>query len=145
VTVSVANVFGELSEAIGRLDMLLSWVIAEVARLSEAPKLSIAEAVQEADNLQRDAMNWIATGRYLKTVELRLAEARRLIAANSKNRLAAPMLLESRGYVEKTAAQVCERLGDRAGVDKYYAAVARYFRAALKIDPQSVGALNGQR
>jgi tetratricopeptide (TPR) repeat protein len=144
VTASVANVFGELSEAIGKLDIPLSRVIAEVARLSETPKLSVAEVVQEADNLQRDAMNWVAGGRYLKTAEMRLAEARRLIAANSKERTADPLLLESRGYVEKTAAQICERQGDRSGANKYYTAASRNFRAALKIDPQSVGALNGQ-
>lgn len=144
VTASVANVFGELSEAIGKLDMPVSRVIAEIKRFSDMPKLSATEVMQEVDNLQRDAMNWVSDGRYLRTAELRLAEARRLIAANSRHKSVSPMLLESRGYVEKTAAQICEAQGDNIGANKYYDAAAHYFRAALKIDPHTVGALNGQ-
>lgn len=54
------------------------------------------------------------------------------------------MLLVSRGYVEKTAAQICEMQGDSVAAKKYYADAAHYFRAALQIDPHSAGALNGQ-
>ena len=144
VTASVANAFGELTEAIGELKMPLSRVIAEVRRLAETPRLTPAEIIEEADNLQRDAMNWVGDGRFLRTAELRLDEARRLIAVESEQIRSNPGLLTSLGYVEKTAAQICEGQRDTKGARTAYGAAERYFRAALKLDPTDAGALNGQ-
>ncbi len=144
VTAAVANVFGELSEAIGKLNLPVSRVLAEISRMGATPPLAGPEMLLEVNNLQRDAMHWISDGRYLRTAELRLAEARRLIASGSQQQLAGPLLLSTRGYVEKTAAQICEGQGDTAGANKFYQAAARYFRAALKLDPSDVSALNGQ-
>ncbi len=144
VTASVANVFGELTEAIGRLGIPLGRVIAEIRRLGETPTMSPAEITSEVDNLQRDAMNWVADGRFLSTALLRLNEARRLVALGSAQIRDHPELLTSLGYVEKTAAQICQAQGDKKGTEAAYHAAEKYFRAALKLDPADAGALNGQ-
>lgn len=144
VTAAVANVGNELTEAIGRLNIPLSRVIAEVRRLGEMPRLAPAEIVEEVDNLQRDATNWVADGRFWRTAQLRLDEARRLVASGSKEIRRHPGLLTSLGYVEKTAAQIAEGRGDAKGAKKAYQSAERYFRAALKLDPTDAGALNGQ-
>lgn len=144
VTASVANVFGELSEAIGKLDMPLQRVLDAVKQMANLPRLSSSEMAEEVDHLQRDAMNWVADGHYTRSAELRLIEARRLIAEAAEQGSEQQVLVTSRGYVEKTWAQVCEARGDSRAADAAYRAAARYFRAALKIDPTDVGALNGQ-
>jgi tetratricopeptide (TPR) repeat protein len=140
----VANVFGELRDAIGKLDLPLARVIDAVKRLGDAPKLSPNDLREEIDHLQRDAMNWVSDGRSLRSAELRLVEARRLIAEAVRRERASAPLLALRGYVEKTAGQICDGRRDARGAKAAYGAAARYFRAALKLDPSDVSALNGQ-
>ena len=144
VTAAVANVFGEVTEAIGTLDMPLNRVIREVRKLAATPKLTADETIQEVNNLQRDAMNWVEDGRSPRTAELRLDEARRLIADATDDVRSHVALVTSRGYVEKTAAQIAENRGDPRGAKQAYAAAARYFRAALALDRTDIAALNGQ-
>ena len=144
VTAAVANVFGEVTEAIGRLDMPLNRVIGELRKLAATPKLTPDETIQEVDNLQRDAMNWVHDRRSVRTAQLRLDQARRLIADASDDTPRNAALITLRGYVEKTAAQIAENQADSRGAKQAYAAAARYFRAAHTLDPTDVAALNGQ-
>ena len=144
VTASVANLFGELSEALGKLDVPLGRVVEMLKRIGKTPKLSLSQVDEEVDHLQRDAMNWVSDARFPRTAELRLAEARRLIADATERYPRNEALLVSRGYVEKTAGQVCELRSDHDGKNEAYGKAARYFRAALELNPSDVGALNGQ-
>src|SRR4051812_43213272 len=124
VTAAVANAFGEVTEAIGALDMPLDRVVREVRKLADTPKLTPEEAVQEVNNLQRDAMNWVQDGRSPRTADLRLDAARRLIADATDDLRSNVALITSRGYVEKTAAQVAENRGDRRAAKQAYAGAA---------------------
>ncbi len=144
LTAAVANLFGEIAQIVGRLDMPLAKVLEAVKQIGETPKLSPGELSTEVDHLQRDAMNWVDQPDGLRTAQLRLTDARRLIAEAVKQDPKNADLLTLAGYVEKTQAQVCERRQDAPGARAGWDRAAQYLRAALELEPSNIGALNLQ-
>jgi hypothetical protein len=80
----------------------------------------------------------------LRTAELRLADARRLIAEAVQQDPRSADLLTLAGYVAKTEAQVRERRQDAPGARAAWDRAAQYLRAALELEPSHIGALNLQ-
>lgn len=143
-TAAVANIFGELWEAVGELDMPLSQVVNAVKQLSQMPPLSIGQIEAEVQHLQADAMNWVTRYGGLISAQRRLSDARRLIAEGIRQEPKNADLLTLLGYVEKTQWQISTQTGEVEGARESLLLAARYFRAALKIEASNVGALNGQ-
>jgi tetratricopeptide (TPR) repeat protein len=96
----------------------------------------------EVDALQRDAMQWIDMKRPM-SAQRRLDEARKLIrAAVDKNPLDI-QLLNLRGYLEKSQAQLDLQQGNIDNAHEALNTAANYFNAAHKANPDDPSALNG--
>ena len=105
-------------------------------------KLSVQEIYEEVNDLQSDAMKWIQ-GRKPRTAQRRLVEARALIADGIKREPKDPDIIALRGFIEKTQIQISGLEGDQDAAFLALDDAAKYFGAALKLEPNNISALNG--
>jgi tetratricopeptide (TPR) repeat protein len=113
----------------------------ELARARHG-QLSSRELADRANGYQADTMKWISAGDANAAAE-RLATARDLADEGLAREPDNVLLLATKGYVEKTDAQVASMRGDVGGSVDAYARAAQLFTRALQIDPEDVSSLNG--
>lgn len=147
--IDTANTVRRIDERTGQIDfrslaVKVDEMHAVMTQSIPEVHLSVQEIKQEGQALQADAMRWIEN-RSPRTAHIRIEEAKKLLAEGIRQSPNDAYLYSLRGYLEKTQSQAHSLEGRHQDAVVDIANAARFFSAALKIDPSDVSALNGMQ
>lgn len=147
--IDTANTVRRIDERTGQIDFRsLAVKVDEMHAAITQPipevRLSVQEIKEEGQALQADAMRWI-DNRSPRTALIRIEEAKKLVAEGIRQSPNDAYLYSLRGYLEKTQSQAHSLEGRHQDAVVDITNAARFFSAALKIDPSDVSALNGMQ